>query len=41
MMNVDARDIKSATDVNPVGRSDYSLVTKEEDLATCKRIDPT
>src|SRR5882757_6330291 len=41
MMNVDARDIKSAADVKPVGRTDYALITEEEDLAACKRIDPT
>src|SRR5258705_13048959 len=41
MMKVDARNIKSAANVEPVGRTDYSLIAKEEDLAPCKRIGPT
>jgi hypothetical protein len=41
MMKIDARDIKSAADVEPVGRTDYSFVAKGEDLAPCQGIDPT
>jgi len=41
MMKVDARNIKSAADVEPVGRTDYALIAKEEDLAPCKCIGPT
>jgi len=40
MMKVDARNIKSAANIEPVGRTDYALVAKEEDLAPCKRIGP-
>jgi hypothetical protein len=41
VVKVDARDIESAPNVEPVGWTDYALVTKEEYLATCQRIDPT
>ena len=40
-MKVDARNIKSAANVEPVGRTDYSLIAKEEDLAPCKCVGPT
>ena len=41
MMKVDARDIKSAADVEPIRGTDDALVTKEEDLAPCEGVDPT
>jgi len=40
MMKVDTRNIKSAANIEPVGRTDYTLVAEGEDLAACKRIGP-
>src|SRR5258708_1084632 len=40
-MKVDASDIESAADVEPVGRTDDAFVTKQENLPPSKAIHPT
>src|ERR1700747_510699 len=41
MMKVDARNIKSAADIEPVRWTDHTLITKKKYLASRNRIGPT
>ncbi len=41
VMNVNAGDVECATDIEPVGRTDDTLVAEAERLATCQHIRPT